>query len=187
MNKLAEILEKWAELHPAIKHDPARGSKDKAYYNIKAISNDSEFVRNQNTAKSPCMAYSVLIDAEMSSAKIINYQHHIYFMSKAKTRSLAKNAKQDDDLAVDEQKLMNELVIDLLLYLRELKHNGRCPLTGQQYDAQTIQMLRGLSLERANWGSLPIKYAEWHIMELAIDQDQALPACFNREKYNYKQ
>ena len=46
--------------------------------------------------------------------------------------------------------------------------------------------LRGLSLDKCEWGSLPVKYAEWHLMELSIDQDQPLPAigCINKEKYH---
>ncbi len=181
-SNISTILEKWAELYKPIGHDPKRGSKDKAYYEIKTINQDSEFVRNQNTAKSPCMAYSVLIDAEMSNAKVINYRHNIYFMVRAKTRSLAKNAKQDDELGTDQQQQMDEMVIDLLLYLRELKRTGKCPITGQAYDAVTMESFRGLSLERAEWGSLPVKYAEWYLMELSIDQDQPI-GCMNREKY----
>ncbi len=185
-SNLSTILEKWAQLYKPISHDPKRGSKDKAYYEIKTINQDSEFVRNQNTAKSPCMAYSVLVDAEMNSTKVVNYRHTVYFMSRAKTRSLAKNAKQDDELGTDQQLLMDDMVQDLIQYLRDLKHYGRCPITGETYDTPTMLSLRGLSLDKCEWGSLPVKYAEWHLMELSIDQDQPLPAigCINKEKYH---
>lgn len=108
---------------------------------------------------------------------------HHYFMSRAKTRSLAKNAKQDDELGTDQQLLMDDMVQDLIQYLRDLKHYGRCPITGETYDTPTMLSLRGLSLDKCEWGSLPVKYAEWHLMELSIDQDQPLPAigCINKE------
>ena len=170
-SNLSTILEKWAQLYKPISHDPKRGSKDKAYYEIKTINQDSEFV---------------LVDAEMNSTKVVNYRHTIYFMSRAKTRSLAKNAKQDDELGTDQQLLMDDMVQDLIQYLRDLKHYGRCPITGETYDTPTMLSLRGLSLDKCEWGSLPVKYAEWHLMELSIDQDQPLPAigCINKEKYH---
>ena len=63
---LSSILETWATLYDPIAHKPAKGSKLKAFYRIKTINEQNEFMRNQNTAKSPCMAYSVLVDAEAS-------------------------------------------------------------------------------------------------------------------------
>ena len=164
---LSEILEKWAELYVPLSHDPREGSKDKAYCEVTTINNQSYFVRNSNSIKSPCMAYSILIDAEGTSGSTISYQHNIYFMSKAKMVSLAKNAKQDDDLGAVHQMLMDEMVQDLLTYLTELKRTGRCPITGQAFDQPTMFMLRGLDVVKAQWGSIPIKYGEWHIIGLA--------------------
>ena len=58
---LSVILERWAELYDAIGHNRKSkdGKKEKAFYLIRAINEDNEFVRNQNTAKSPCIAYSI--------------------------------------------------------------------------------------------------------------------------------
>ena len=48
---ISKILEKWAELYEPISHDPKKGSKDKAYYEIRTINDNSGFMRNQNAAK----------------------------------------------------------------------------------------------------------------------------------------
>lgn len=184
MNILSSILEKWAEVYLPISHDPMKGSKQKAYYEIKAIDSSSEFVRNVNTAKSPCMAYSVLVDARVQGSKGVNYSHTVYFLSKAKSFGLAKTAKQDDDLGADVQLQMDGYVQDLLAFLFELKRSGVNPLTGEQYDRPTMEALRGLDLEHAEWASVPVKYNEWHIMGLQVEQIAPRLLCVNPQKYN---
>lgn len=181
---LARIIETWASLYGPISHDPAKGSKNKAFYKIRTINDNSEFVRNQNTVKSPCVAYSILIDAESSDTKTVNYAHTIYFLARSRSGSLAKNARQDDDLGETIQMDLDEYAQDLLAYLQELKHNGKCPVTGQTYDRPTMEALRGLRLEKAEWASIPVKYAEWHILGLQLEQIAPRPTCIIREKYN---
>lgn len=180
---LSSILETWATLFDAIAHNPAKGSKLKAFYRIKTINEQNEFMRNQNTAKSPCMAYSVLVDAEASGTKSVNYAHTIYFLSRAKTNSLAKSAKQDDDLGENIQMEMDDFVQELLAYLKELRHTGRCPLSNTTFDRATMEALRGIDLEKAQWASIPIKYGEWHILGLQLEQIAPRQLCINRAHY----
>lgn len=181
---LAPILEKWAQLYKPIGHNPEKGSKDKAFYLIRTINDNSEFVRNQNTVKSPCMAYSVIIDAEGTNSAVINYEHNIYFLLRGKATSLNKSARQDEELFMNAQMTLDDFVQDLLSYLARLKHTGRCPITGQQYDAPTMQALAGLQIDKANWLSLDSKYAEWHVMGLSIEQNCARNMnCINTELY----
>ena len=184
---LSQILEKWAELYKPLSHDPKKDSKAKAYYNIRTINNDSEFVRNQNTAKSPCMAYSVLIDAQSTHAQNVSYAHTVYFLSRTVARSLAKNAKQSDDMGMDHNELMDSMVRALLAYLRQLKHTGKCPITGTPLDEPTRRAVMGLDLDKAEWASLPVKYAEWNVMALQIEQNIQCSPCINPEDYNVKQ
>ena len=49
---LSVILERWAELYDAIGHNRKSkdGKKEKAFYLIRAINEDNEFVRNFNQA-----------------------------------------------------------------------------------------------------------------------------------------
>lgn len=183
-SNLSDILEKWAELYKPISHNPTKGSKQKAYYPIKMISTESEFMRNQNTAASPCMAYSVLVDAEGQNTSVIDYAHTIYFLHRGVATSLAKSAKQDDELGQDVHLLMDEYVQDLLAYLRQLKHTGKCPITGQTYSKTTLDALRGLNLDKAQWGSIPTKYGNWHIMGVHISQNIPRLVCIRTEKYN---
>lgn len=182
-SNLSRVLERWAQLYTPISHDPAKSSKQKAYYNIKTINMESEFMRNQNTAKSPCLAYSVLVDATGNNSTTIDYAHTIYFLYRATATSLAKNAVQDDDLGTDLQLLMDEYVQDLLYYLRRVKHEGKCPINGKPFDADTKKALAGLNLDKAEWGSIPIKYGNWHIMAVHIDQTLPRVGCIRTEHY----
>ena len=183
ITNLSEILEKWAELYIHLSHDPKKGSKDKAYCEVTTINDQSYFMRNNNSIKSPCMAYSILIDAEGTSSSSVSYLHNIYFMSKAKMVSLAKNAKQDDELGATQQMLMDEMVQDLLTYLFELKRTGKCPITGRTFDQPTLFAIKGLDLVKAHWASIPIKYGEWHILGLSIEQLVPRSLCIIPEKY----
>ena len=112
--RLDEILEHWAEIYTPISHDPKKGSPKKAYYRIKTVNMENELMRNQNRASSPCLCYSVIIDAEARSARSISYQHTLYFMVRATSRALAKESKNNEDLGADAQLFMDEMARDLL-------------------------------------------------------------------------
>lgn len=176
------ILENWAEIYKPLSHDPKAGSKDCTYYRIRTIDTQNTFMRNQNTAKTPCMAYSVLIDAESTSAKTISYLHTIYFMTKTHS-SLAKTPRQDDMQIADMQLLMDEMVQDLLAYLYDLRHNGRCPITGRELSAEEKTAIRGLQLEKSEWASLPVKFADFWVLSLQIEQTMQHSTCINPEVY----
>lgn len=182
------ILEEWAQNYKPLSHNPAKNAKDCTFYRIRTLNTDNAFARNQNMAKSPCMAYSVLIDAETKGTKAVSYLHTIYFLSRATATSLAKNAKQDDELGCDQQLLLDEMVQDLLAYLWKLRHDGKNSITGQTYDRATTEALRGLDLDGADWASAPIplggvKFADWHVMGLQIEQIAPRLLCVNEEKY----
>lgn len=183
--RLDEILEHWAEIYTPISHDPKKGSPKKAYYRIKTINMENELMRNQNRASSPCLCYSVIIDAEARSARSISYQHTLYFMVRATSRALAKESKNNEDLGADAQLFMDEMARDLLSYLQYIKINGKDPITEEQYDPHTINTLRGLSLDSATWATIPVvvKYGEWHILGMQIEQLVPLSPCFSPLKY----
>ena len=43
--------------------------------------------------------------------------------------------------------------------------------------------IRGMQLESAEWASAPVKYAEWHVMGLNIEQNAPRQLCVNKELY----
>jgi hypothetical protein len=130
------------------------------------------------------VAYSILIDAEGTNNLVVNYEHTIYFLMRSKQTSLAKSARQDDEQFMNVQMAMDEFVQDLLAYLARLKHTGKCPITGQTYDAATMQALAGLQLDKANWLSLATKYSGWNVLALAIEQNQPRNLnCINTDQY----
>jgi len=182
------ILEDWTVLYKTLSHDKAKDSKNKRFFRIKTIDTTNEFGRNSNTLQSPCMLYSVMVDAENDGrAKVVSYRYEIYFASRAISRGLAKNAKQNDELGTDQQLAMDDMVQDLLAYLHEMKLTGACPITKQMLDNVQLQGLKGLQLDKAEWASIPIKFGEWHIMGLSIEGIAPRLLCVNTELYNIDQ
>ncbi len=179
------ILEDWATLYKPISHSKQAQSKDKRFFRIKTVTQDNEWQRNVSSLKSPCMLFQVMIDAQSKGKdKSVDYLYTIYFASKATSRGLAKTARQDDDCATDQQVAMDDMVQDLLAYLYELRSKGTCPITGKQLDAPTRNALRGLMLESAEWASIPVKFNEWHLLGLQLEQTMPRNLCVNAEKYD---
>lgn len=182
--RLDNIIEHWATIYEPISHDQARNSKDRRFFRVKNIAQDNEWMRNVATIKSPCLIYQVGIDAQANANNRANYLHTLYFASKAVARSLAKIAKSDDDCATDQQYLMDEMAQDLLAYLHKLRDNsGKCPVTGRLFDNSAVNALRGLKLDTAEWASIPVKYNEWHLLGVNIQQITPTVQCINKVKY----
>lgn len=183
--RLDNILEDWASLYKPLSHSKGKNSKDRRFFRVKNVTTDNEWLRNVNTIKSPCMLFSVLIDAQANGMdKKVNYLYNVYFAAKAASRGLAKNAKQDDDCATDQQTEMDEMAQDLIAYLHELQTKGVCPISGKTFDAPTFQSLRGLQLDKVEWASIPVKYNEWHLLGVSIEGISPRLLCVNKEKYN---
>lgn len=184
MFRFDNILEEWAKRYKPLSHDPL-SAKTRTFYRLKTINMENAVMRNQNTAKSPCMAYSIVVDAEMKNTAAVSYQHTIYFLSRAVSRTLKTTAKNDEDLGIDQQQMMDEMVRDLLAYLSKMKHDNKDPLTDEFLDIETTKALKGLKIESAQWASMPyvVKFGEWHIMGLQIEQIVGAATCIAKAKY----
>lgn len=179
-----QIIERWAEEYKTLSHNPAKGSKDCAFFRIKSINQENYVTRNHNTVHSPLLCYSIVVDAERQN-NVISYQHVLYFMSRAVAQTRTRTAKDDEDLGIDQQQLMDEMVQDLLAWLGEVKRTGKDPITGEQFDTPTMLNMRGLLLDSAHWASNAsvVKYGEWHIMGLIIEQNSPFNRCVTLTKY----
>ena len=182
-HRLSVILEHWATLYKPISHKQGKGGK-KAFYRIHTINDNSEFMRNQNVCASPCMAYSILIDAESSNSKAVNYAHTIYFLSRAVSSTLATTARQDDELAEDIHSELDNYAQDLLYYLSRVKATGLCPVTDEPFPKDVVAALNGLNIDKAEWASIPIKYGNWNILGIQIEQVVPRVSCINPSDYN---
>ena len=97
MFRLDNFLEAWAQKYRPLSHDPSAKSKHRTFYRIDRLGDSNEFVRNFNTAPSPCMAVPTNIDGGMGkNNKQLQYHHGLYFMVKQPTVGLSKTALQDD-------------------------------------------------------------------------------------------
>lgn len=200
MFRFDNILEHWATIYRPLSHDPSAHSKHRTFFRISMIDADSYFVRNFNTQPSPAMAYATHIDAELAAQnpKATSYRHVIYFLVKQAAGNLSKTAITDEMSATEARFYTDEMVQDLLAYLFILKGiaGGKSapadaapvlssvpgtPVSG--FDKETREALRGLQLDQAHWGTLPVTLNGWHVCGLTIEQISPRQLCITPNKY----
>lgn len=198
MFRLDKILERWAELYKPLSHNE---SKNKTFYRISMIDAQSYFVRNYNMMDGCAMAYVTHIDAEVAeqNPKFINYRHVIYFLSKQQNAQ-GKTDVTDEDAATEARFLTDDMVQDLLAVLWAMKGavSGKTipdsvlsatAVEVRQFIEQTAadpqyrEGLRGLQLEVAHWGTLPVQISGWQLCGLTIEQTMPRLLCINQERY----
>ena len=197
MFRLDDILEHWAQIYSPLSHTPGQKSDHRTFFRVSMIDANSEFVRNFATTPSPAMAYATHIDAELAAQnpKAISYRHVIYFMVKQTAGTLSKTAATDELAATEARFQTDDLVQDLLAYLFLLKGmaGGKSPsadaatvLSGfpAEFDRPTREGLRGLNLDQAHWGTLPMMLSGWHICGLTIEQTAPRDLCIVPSRYN---
>lgn len=198
MFRLDNILERWAELYDRLSHNAAT---HKTFCRIGMIDAQSYFIRNYNMMDRYAMAYVTHIDADLSqqNTKAITYRHVIYFLVKQQNAQ-GKNDVTDEDAATNARFITDDMVQDLLAVLWTMKGmvGGKSlpasavsglPADVVQFIEQTArdpeyaEGLRGLQLEQANWGTLPVQISGWQLCGLTIEQVAPRLLCINSERY----
>lgn len=198
MFRLDNILERWAELYTPLSHI----TKKPTFFRISMIDADSYFVRNYNKMSGACMAYATHIDAELAkqNPKAITYRHVIYFLVKQPAGTLSKTSITDEEGATEARFKTDDMVQDLLAVLwvmksaaggKSLPSPGGGPdvmkfISDTVADAQYADGLRGLQLDGAHWGTLPMMFNGWQVCGLTIEQVTPRMLCINAEKYDQK-
>jgi len=199
MFRLDNILERWAELYQPLQHDAA---EHPTFFRISMIDDNSYFVRNYNKMDGACMAYATHIDAEMAkqNPKAISYRHVIYFLKKQASGTLSKTTITDEEGATEARFVCDDMVQDLIAVLRVMKGcaggksvppelqsddaaDMRSFIETTAADADYREGLRGLELDGAHWGTLPVKFNGWQVCGLTIEQVTPRLLCVNMEKY----
>lgn len=200
MFRFDNILEQWAIHYKPLSHDPAADAKRRAFYRIDTINSNNEFVQSHNIAHSPCMAYSTLIDASLARGnnKLISYRHAIYFLVKQPApKNNAKTTINDAMEATEAKFDADNLVQDLLAFLYALKDEVRrnTPSSIVTNDSTIVERLAaemstderkafaGLKLDDAEWGTMPVRYNQWWICGLEIEQLVPRNLCVIEERY----
>ena len=190
MFRLDNLLEEWAAIYKPLRHDRAEKSTRRTFFRISMIDAQSYFVRNFPTQPSPAMAYATHVDAEMErNPKFISYRHVIYFL--CKQENAPQKTDVTDELAAAEARYNTDsMVQDLLVFLDQMQtaaNNGKDSLTiaGNSFPitSDIRQGLRGLKLNEAHWGTLPMMFNGWQICGLTIEQTAPCLLCVNQEKY----
>lgn len=187
MFKFDNVLEHWATIYKPISHDPAAKSKDKRFFRIQELDLQSEWSRNMNTIDKPCMLYRNAVEAEIDkqNPKRVNRFWGIYLAVKQKSA----NNVIDEAAADDCKTLLDEMTIDLLAWLFDLKEkagNGRTDIANPFFslsDRETREALRGLRLEQTAWWSTPVHLAGWWVMGIEFHGLDPRQLCVNKEKY----
>lgn len=208
MIRLDRIFEKWATAYKPIGHvmgDP----KKKAFYRVSALNMENEFVRNINTAKSPAMVYSTLVDCEASSRndKVISYKQTLYFMLKQTSAGMKTTPKTDDDAACECKADLDEICQEFLAFLGDIRqvassgaseyvlgvgntsnvHQDITYVPEENYIYITDDVrstLRGIDLTTVAWGSLPQFKNGWWIFGFQFLVNEPRQLCVNTAKYN---
>lgn len=188
MFQLDNILEYWATIYKPIAHDPAAKSKDKRFFRIQEIDMQSEWSRNMNTIDKPCLLFRNAIEAELDkqNPKHVRYFWGVYLVVKQKG---VPNNVVDELGASDCKRRLNEMVIDLLAWLDDLRTkagNGRTDASNPFFsltDRETREGLRGLRLEETAWWTTPVHLNGWWILGLELHCLDPRLLCVNAEKY----
>lgn len=199
MFRLDNILERWAELYQPLQHNK---DAHPTFFRISMIDDNSYFVRNYSKMEGACMAYATHIDAEMAkqNSKSVSYRHVIYFLVKQTPGTLSKTTITDEEGATEARFKCDDMVQDLIAVLRVMKGcaggksvppeltsddaaDMREFIEATAADADYREGLRGLELDGAHWGTLPVKYNGWQVCGLTIEQVTPRLLCVKMEKY----
>lgn len=209
MMRIDKILEQWATIYKPLSHSSDKNDKHKTFYRIDAITAENEFVRNINTAVSPCMAFSTLIDAQATNKdiKAVSYLYTIYFMSKQQSGGVGRNFKSDDDSAFDCKVDLDEMAQDLFAFLSELRKaacNNQAVFAIKTPSASDIadsindetdknpifaitsdirQGLRGMDLSSVRWGTLPMLKNGWWVLSFQFEVMEPRQLCIVESRY----
>ena len=167
-----ELTEKWAILYKPFSHNPSRTAKpaDKAYYMADRLDDQCEFVRNFNTAKSPCLVQSTAIDCEMHDGKL-NYTRVIYFMKKANGNQ-SRTQKQDDYQQTKIKEELDGYIHEFVAYLNKYKR-----------EHQEDNALRGIDPKNATFATMPMMWNGWIVCGLSFDQILPAQRCITEGMY----
>ena len=192
MQRIDNILEKWATMYKPLSHDPQLGSKKQAFFRIDSLNKENAFVRNYNIAHSPSMAYSSVIEAELTSLndKVIDYRHVVYFMLKQKSESLSKTAVSDDNEAAEIKFELDTMVQDLVAFLVTLKQAilagadklmlGKRPFV---ISSDVRLAMQGFVESSAEWATIPMKFNGWWYIGVQFSRRESRKLCVISEKY----
>lgn len=195
MERIDKIFEQWARIYKPLSHSADPTQKHKTFYRVDTLNAENEFVRNVNTAASPCMAHSTLVDAKLLSNndKIISYLHTEYFLIKQRTVGNRTTFKSDDEAATECKVDLAEICEDFMAFLQALNsaaNKGLPSLTiGTTEDGVFLitgnirNTLRGIDLTTCQWGSLPQFKSGWWIFAFQFEVKQPRPLCISTVKY----
>ena len=202
MFRLDNLLERWAEYYQPLSHQPGRQSSHHAFFRTSMIDGNSEFVRNFAKMPPVLLAYASHVDADIptQNPKNVSYRHVVYFLVKQSAGTLSKTQATDELSATEARFQADDHTQDLVALLSQLRSmaNGKslAPdivaqlppevyqwMQGVVADPEYREGLRGLQIDQAHWGTLPVMLNGWHVCGLTIEQITPRRLCISPAKY----
>lgn len=204
MIRFDKVFEQWAQIYKPLSHNPDKSQKQKAFYRIWALEKENEFVRNINTAKSPAMAYSTVVDAKMMpDGKAVSYIHRVYFMVKQTSSGLKTTQKTDDDMACECKAELDGMCQDFVSFLSGLRtaaYRGekvyKISTTGASTTTQgendpysfpitsdVVNAYRAIDISSIEWGSNDLFKNGWWVFSLMFEEKEPRYLCINPSRY----
>lgn len=196
MFRLDNILEQWAAVYKPLSHPLSADTKpqDKAFFRIDTLDIESEWSRNQNLMRHPCMLYCANVDAELDRQ---NPRHisRVYRMYLTVPQLSVNNAANDLD-AADCRYLLDDMAIDLLAFLFDLQSacNGKSwrrdtpaalRAIGDGLIPEEREYVRGLRLEETAWFTAHGRtYSRWWFLGIEMEGLDPRRLCILPAKYN---
>ena len=203
MFRLDNILEEWATHYQPLSHDPARDSKHRSFFRTSMIDANSEFVRNFAMMPPVLLAYATHPDAEIAAQnpKAVSYRHVVYFLVKQAAGTLSKTAATDELSATEARFQADDYTQDLvamLSALRSMANGKQLPADVQSQLSPDVlewmqlvvanpdyrEGLRGLQIDSAHWGTLPVMLNGWHVCGLTVEQLTSRRLCIVPARYS---
>ena len=202
MFRLDNLLERWAEYYQPLSHQPGRQSSHHAFFRTSMIDGNSEFVRNFAKMPPVLLAYASHVDADIptQNPKNVSSRHVVYFLVKQSAGTLSKTQATDELAATEARFQADDHTQDLVALLSQLRSmaNGKslAPdivaqlppevyqwMQGVVADPEYREGLRGLQIDQAHWGTLPVMLNGWHVCGLTIEQITPRRLCISPAKY----
>lgn len=164
-----QLLELFAQKYVPLSHDE-EFRNHKTFYRIDTWGADNEFIRNFNTAISPAMVCLCNLDGHtVSSGKAVEYRRTCAFISKVNGSLTSSQIQDDDTIATTKLVTLDNMVIDLLGWLRTYKREHPDSLS-----------LRGIDLQNVEWSTIPRLYTNgWCAVFIEFTQTVPINPCIN--------
>ena len=168
MFRFDNYCEEWAKSFKLIKHDPARGSKNKAFYRMDSFSKIIPLCTSLSTGKDIAMAVVTKLDADAEghTSKYLHFTYNAFILVKQKDTTFPTD---QEIYAADAKALGFEIAEKFLAYMEQ--------------DKTVNKDLKALNLSHASIFTDDVAYGKWWATEIILENVVQRVLCVKPEDY----